>query len=189
MAIQVTPQNKSEIQARTVVYNPIYVNNMKPEHTSGSYVLFYIFTKTSVPLQIPTSSTTCTVEALDKLGKKYEHTFVKIGNFASGSKSRWSSNKGDLIKNDGNRSPAARHSQDVLINYADLYCHFIMVVLSPDTVERHLEEALTGIVSAIHNKQEKVLIPPGKWQTPIQLKSSEKISAKLASKINSKIAK
>lgn len=189
MAIQVTPQNKAEIQNRTIVYEPIYVNNMTPNNTQGSYVLFYIFTKTADKLQLTLGANSCIVETLDTLGKKYDHTFVKIGNFSSGSKSRWQSNKGDLIKNDGNRSPAARHSQDVLIMYPDLYCHFIMVVLSPDTVEKNLEESLSGIVSAIHNKQEKIIIPPGKWNLPVTLVKTANISKKIAKRINDKLSK
>ena len=187
MAIQVTPEDRLQIQKRTIVYNPIYVNNMKETDLKGSYVLFYIFTKSSSKIA-NYSNNKCIIEFLNSVGKQHENTFVKIGNYASGSKSRWSSNKGDLIKNDGNRSPAARHSQDVLLNYPDLYLHFIMVVVSPDTVEKNLEDALSGIIE-IHNKPEKITTSAaGKWNLPIVFSSTAKVSKKITDKIAASMA-
>lgn len=189
MVAIVSATDKIQIQKRTIVYSPIYVNGMKADtNKTGSYVLFYIFTKTP-DLTVQIAPKSCIVESLDRIGKEYDFTFVKIGNFSNGAPSRHSSNKGDLIKNDGNRSPAARHAQDTLIKHPDLYCHFIMVVLSPDTVEKHLEKALEGIVSAIGNKQERILAAPGKWNTPIQLVPSAVISKKLSERIITQIGK
>lgn len=184
MATVITPQNKSEIQKRTVVYSPIYVNGTGPGLMKGCYTLFYIFTDSANKLNLSYSPSTCIIKTLDNYAQRIPHTFVKIGNFASGAKSRHDSNKGDLIKNDGNRSPAARHSQDVLIANPNLFLHFIMVVLTDDPVEKHLEEALQGEVTAIHNKVEKTVAPPGKWNPPVPLVPKADISLKLAEKIN-----
>lgn len=189
MALVITPEQKQSIQKRTVVYSPIYVNGMTPDHRIGAYVLFYIFRDTDTPLTY-TQTSRCIVEYLEDLGNKHphrEHTFVKIGNYSSGAKSRHDSNKGDMIKNDGNRSPAAKHAQDTLIANADLYLHFIMIVLSPDPTEKNLEEALVGIVKTIGNKQGKVILPAGKWNPPIALTQKASISNKLAQRIQSKL--
>lgn len=187
MALDITPIQRKSIQDRTVVYDPVYVNDMTPNNTKGSYVLFYVFSESPKLDKLAAySGNSCIVEFLNKISKGADHTFIKIGNFANGAKSRWNSNKGDLIKIDGNRSPAARHSQDVLIEYPDLYLHFMMVVVSEDTVEKNLEEALRGIV-AVSNKQERVAAPPGKWRTPVSLARKAMLSKKTSEKINSKL--
>lgn len=192
MASAITPEQRASIQERTVVYNPIYVNGMKPADPKGAYILYYIFSDS--PAALPIGSTSgCIVETLESLSKRVplsKYTFVKIGNFGNGSKSRHSTNKGDLIKNDGNRSPAAKHTQDVLLSLPELYVHFIMVVLSPDTIEKNLEDSLKGIVTSIHNKPSAPAEKPkaGRWRVPQDLTTSRvKISEKLSTRILEKV--
>ena len=185
MAIEVTPLQRKNIQERTVVYNPTYVNGMTENDAKGSYVCFYILTES--PNKVTAyDGRSCVVTHLNKVARSKQFSFIKIGNFSSGSKSRWESNKSDLIKNDGNRSPAARYSQDILIEYTNLYLHFILVVVSPDTVEKNLEQALRGTV-VVDNKADKITAPPGRWRTPISLSNTATLAKKISDKITSKL--
>jgi ribosomal protein S19 len=175
MAI-ITPAQKAIIQKNTIVYEPIYTNNMEPIEKKGSYVLFYIFSDRPEKFNVKVTDRECVVTKLNKFARTVkfkEHTFIKIGNFTSGSKGRHATNKGDLIQNDGNRSPAARHSQEVLLAFPDLYLHFIMVVLTNNINEAILEAALLKNIKnppiVINNKAEKIKTPPGKWNQPIKL--------------------
>lgn len=182
MALEITSEQKASIQKRTITYEPIYANGMTKSDKDGSYVLFYIFDESD---SITFTPSDCIVESLEKLGSDRKYTFVKIGHFSNGSQSRWNTNRGDLITIDGNRSLAARHSQNMLILNPDLYLHFIMVVLSVDKIEAHLQKSLEGIVKSIHNKQVKMTTVMGRWNSPKKLTSFNKISTELKQRIAS----
>jgi hypothetical protein len=178
--VQLTEEQHLYLRDKIVLYNPFFLNGINKDIKEGGYVSFLIFSKSKEFLKIPKNK--CIVEYLHELSKQSSLNYIKVGNFFSGGANRYSTTRFSFVQDTGQALPIAIYGQDVMLSHPELYMHYIQVVITENTCEKKITNALRATIEniKIDNKIKKKRKETMFWNEPFKHNNEYKISKSLS---------